>query len=1127
MALLWILASASELAADPECTNEVQDDVSLLQLHRGNLRCAGWCHRTGGSGGGRLSVAERCQETRCLGCDECLAPAEEMVDAGVPAGKRCAGQPSTTSSGASDWGNLGDGVSAGECRAACLADASCKFAVYKETTSKCTSFEVCSSFHVQAGFSVWAKREAATATTEEGASTTTEEGASTTTTEEAPTTTTTTTEDDEEEVPFPEVRRRRPAPATVMDAPAYVVAAPEPFIRATVPDRRAERDDEAAMVGCCGDPDESDSNDATACEGRGSSSICGYKPPGQLGSGQMGMKRTWAEAEAWCSSRGWRLCSLEEVHAQELSGIGLMSSQNTGKNIVAGGGPTIVVWTSTPADDCGNGVKVAYEECDDGNTNAGDGCDATCVREDHFRCAPCQDAPATSCCAAVDSVEEKMYGDIDRNREALALLARAAVNAQTHVDELNRKQGASGVYAARQYNDQFKLRPWERSSYASDKRGPCGIHNHADHVETVGMADCGAVLNGYHFRTRHNDYSLHKPVSGNTADDFNQGESLDWPALPGNRIDWETAPVSEQVSEMREWFKAWMQQDTSPRDYRAFFTPQLCYLEGWLEYATANGKLDDPFTSERHELESATWQDLMDQVRQRLMSGEKSILENGAYMPQILVDVDADGLPVRANFQYSIKCHSLSFDVPFQRLRAVRDLHTSDEPDGRRALFEFDSMCSTAYQADKPFTASGNQVKKCKSEFKSYLDEIMEQIPGKDNYDGEIFRDEFFNNKDKSMINLAYYNRGYTQVSKDANGVNSHMRGFSDPNLFVAETTQEKVVEFRGSSDEGRRFSWAIPFELLYLTPLRTWNPYKIKIFTAEEIRGKEMQCVLGRGGKCGCCESMKSCSEGDAMSREDKKKCAWNGVYKNHFYITPAELFGDTAYTREVDSADTSGGFQYVLDHTGEPRKVGPAGIAIFSPPVDGVSVRQRYPVMPRHEEGTTVWKELEMVKALLRRKDAYNDYRGSTDAFREKARRIFALNSAGSLAETGAVTVRRSLQASDHSHDVHLSQDQRQALAHGQKLRVKTSPAADGHSHVVDLGPSGDDASEHTVQTSEFPALGDPELQAVDGVAGDGGHELGEELEEHEDQEDDEEKLGRLEAQLLELKQQLASRK
>lgn len=64
-------------------------------------------------------------------------------------------------------------------------------------------------------------------------------------------------------------------------------------------------------------------------------------------------------------------------------------------------------------------------------------------------------------------------------------------------------------------------------------------------------------------------------------------------------------------------------------------------------------------------------------------------------------------------------------------------------------------------------------------------------------------------------INLAYYNRGYTQAAKDANGVNSHMRGFSDPNLFVAETTQEKVVEFKGADDDGRRFSWAIPFELL------------------------------------------------------------------------------------------------------------------------------------------------------------------------------------------------------------------------------------------------------------------------------------------------------------------------
>lgn len=35
---------------------------------------------------------------------------------------------------------------------------------------------------------------------------------------------------------------------------------------------------------------------------------------------------------------------------------------------------------------CGNGFKEASEECDDNNTSAGDGCDATCNYEIRYIC---------------------------------------------------------------------------------------------------------------------------------------------------------------------------------------------------------------------------------------------------------------------------------------------------------------------------------------------------------------------------------------------------------------------------------------------------------------------------------------------------------------------------------------------------------------------------------------------------------------------------------------------------------------------------------------------------------------------------------------------------------------------
>lgn len=72
-----------------------------------------------------------------------------MVDAGVPAGRRCKGKP------VGGWGKLGTDLSASECQEACLADASCNFAVYKQ--GMCSNFKVCKKTRKQAGFMIWRK----------------------------------------------------------------------------------------------------------------------------------------------------------------------------------------------------------------------------------------------------------------------------------------------------------------------------------------------------------------------------------------------------------------------------------------------------------------------------------------------------------------------------------------------------------------------------------------------------------------------------------------------------------------------------------------------------------------------------------------------------------------------------------------------------------------------------------------------------------------------------------------------------------------------------------------------------------------------------------------------------------
>jgi hypothetical protein len=77
------------------------------------------------------------------------ATENDMVDAELPAGYRCKGDP------ISGWNGLGMHVTARQCHKACLDDTSCAFAVFKPTfdadplitqTGGCSSFASCSSY---------------------------------------------------------------------------------------------------------------------------------------------------------------------------------------------------------------------------------------------------------------------------------------------------------------------------------------------------------------------------------------------------------------------------------------------------------------------------------------------------------------------------------------------------------------------------------------------------------------------------------------------------------------------------------------------------------------------------------------------------------------------------------------------------------------------------------------------------------------------------------------------------------------------------------------------------------------------------------------------------------------------
>ena len=90
-----------------------------------------------------------------------------------------------------------------------------------------------------------------------------------------------------------------------------------------------------------------------------------------------------------------------------------------------------------------------------------------------------------------------------------------------------RKDGAKSYHVAN----------WASKAMAS-------MHDHSDLINTCGMGELVAVLNGVEFRTRHNDYKLKMPSP--TSGDYHATEDIPFPDVPPEVLG--KATVDEQVS---------------------------------------------------------------------------------------------------------------------------------------------------------------------------------------------------------------------------------------------------------------------------------------------------------------------------------------------------------------------------------------------------------------------------------------------------------------------------------------------------------------------------------------------------------------------------------------------------
>ena len=558
---------------------------------------------------------------------------------------------------------------------------------------------------------------------------------------------------------------------------------------------------------------------------------------------------------------------------------------------------------------------------------------------------------------AFEDVGKELAAKFESLLGILGPLSRQVMLQQQFVEERIRSEGHSGVKQVRHGREGTR-------NYYSDTHGNSGrlmaIHEHANNIRTVGLGEFIGVLNGVEFRTRHNDYRLY--MANKTSKDYHATEEIPFPEVP---LEVQNKPtIDEQIVEMREWFKAWKSQNYTVRDYRKYFKPVLCYLEG--AWTTATKDIDEPFASDRHFIDAKSWFDLQAKVRFTSYTGRKDNLENFSFLPTTIMEIINDTIPVFAQWNYRISCHPLSRDIPLNRFRVVDEFH-SRLPAGRKYEEQTNTRAARFQLNPKDSDKWSEGINNPKF---TLLDEIMSEIPGKDNYQGSLTDEAFglpahtLDPKKTGKLNVAYYHRWFKVLERDAMGQSIRHRGYADENLFMAMTTQPKVAGMKLNTCKGpkrnprctsitQRFSYAIPLEIIYLTPLNRWNPFNLEYKGSERTAYGKTVFQFGRYG-----------------GRTPDK--AYNGTNSKKYYQTPLAFFSGKEVS--TDAADTTKNSVGVLDRNGKVKITRASGIRIFLPPIDGVGVlRQRYPIMPVHGEGSSVWKELEATKDLLMNSKTY----------------------------------------------------------------------------------------------------------------------------------------------------------
>ena len=182
----------------------------------------------------------------------------------------------------------------------------------------------------------------------------------------------------------------------------------------------------------------------------------------------------------------------------------------------------------------------------------------------------------------VDCRRKRRVKDVNLQRaEALevgtVMLCQQLLRQQFYLEAISQTEGNSGITMVM---PPFKMHVPPNKEHHPDYEVLPAIHSHPDMKNFLGLSDLGVVLNGIYFRTGSLHYQLRRHTKRHHR--FGSQENIPMPRVPHEVS--KLRNIDDQISEMRLWFRAFHNQDHSKRDYRKYFKPVLCYLEGtWMK----------------------------------------------------------------------------------------------------------------------------------------------------------------------------------------------------------------------------------------------------------------------------------------------------------------------------------------------------------------------------------------------------------------------------------------------------------------------------------------------------------------------------------------------------------------